>query len=69
MRSDLSAESPRVRTVLLVLAEAARLRAAAVGGEVRKILRHRDGRCRRCGEELYRGQTVVKTTWRPVTMR
>jgi len=60
--------SPRVRTVCLALREACRLRAAEVGGHVVRIKRHGDSHCQRCRSELYSGQVLVRTWWRPVTM-
>lgn len=61
--------SPRVRTVCLVLAEASRLRAAQLGGEVVWVKKHRGGTCSKCGQELYVGQLLVRTWWRPVYAR
>lgn len=67
LESDLGVSS-RVRTVCLVLAEASRQRAAQLGGEVVRITKYRDGKCTRCGQDLYAGQVLVRTWWRPVTM-
>lgn len=60
--------SPRVRTVVLVLAEASRLRALQLGGRVACVVKPRCSERFRCGQPFYAGQRVVETLWRPVTM-
>jgi hypothetical protein len=62
--------SPRVKTVVLVLAEASRQRAQQLGGVVVRVRKPNAlARCSRCEQPLYVGQRVVMTTWRPVYLR
>lgn len=64
MSAELAPDSARVRTVVLVLAEASRLRAERLGGQVVSVKKV-DGvpRCRHCCQPLYVGQMIVQTWW------
>jgi hypothetical protein len=65
-----SSLSPRVKTVVLVLAEASRQRAQQLGGAVVRVNKPSAlSKCGRCQQLLYVGQRVVMTTWRPVYLR
>lgn len=67
---DESRFSQRVKTVVLVLAEASRQRAQQLGGVVVRVKKPSSlSRCGRCQQPLYVGQRVVMTTWRPVYLR
>lgn len=56
-------DGPRAETVVLVLAEAARMRAEVVGGRVVAAESSGEGECQRCGRNTYVGQTIVRTRW------
>ena len=64
MSLELFSESPRVRTVMLVLAEASRMRAEKLGGQVVSV-EDTQGvpKCLRCEQPLRAGQRVVRTWW------
>lgn len=64
MSAEISGESARVRTVMLVLAEASRIRAARLGGQVVSVedIQERPS-CRRCQQPIYAGQLVVRIWW------